>query len=468
MKRTSVFIPVILILVGVVLISFIVIRNTKEKEVFPEAFFEEGANVEWMGIYLKGYKVGYVASRIDSTDKGYRVYSNTYMKMSPVAGLQREVSYRVVANTSSDYNLLDFYFQMVSGEHLFTASGERKGDKMIVSMDVAGNTSRMEFPLTSEYIPATIEGMVKMGKTGSFQFFDPTLQSVFDITVKKIGPDTLEGVPAVKYSVQQSGIYVSFWVDKDGHLLRQESPIGLVMKRESSDVVTDIGEVSFKLYDSYAIRVDKPIENPRTLNSLTIRLDSVDLEGLRIEDDRQKLSGNVLVIKRLEPGDSKIIPEEVKSFLEPTPFEPSDDELIKKTAMKVIGDKEGWEAARRIITFVDTTLKDSPTFSIPNALDALKSREGDCNEHSALAVALLRACGIPARLEVGIVYVAGAFYYHAWIGVYVGGKWISADPTFGQVVADPTHVKLEYGGFEEQAKLYRVINKLRVSVLQYD
>ena len=64
--------------------------------------------------------------------------------------------------------------------------------------------------------------------------------------------------------------------------------------------------------------------------------------------------------------------------------------------------------------------------------------------------------------------MGGAFYYHAWIGVYLGGKWISADPTFNQVIADPTHVKLEYGGFENQAKLYRVINKLQISVLDYD
>ena len=109
-----------------------------------------------------------------------------------------------------------------------------------------------------------------------------------------------------------------------------------------------------------------------------------------------------------------------------------------------------------------------PAFSIPNALDALSSREGDCNEHSSLTVALLRAVGIPARVEVGIVYVGGAFYYHAWIGIFMGGRWIASDPTFGQFIADPTHIKLEYGGFEEQAKLYKVINKLKISVLEYD
>jgi transglutaminase-like putative cysteine protease len=201
---------------------------------------------------------------------------------------------------------------------------------------------------------------------------------------------------------------------------------------------------------------------------LKIRLDSVDLAGLRIEDDRQKLNGNVLTIKNIEPGETKKIPKDIEEFLQATAFIPSDDGKIMEIAEEITEGKEGIDAVREIVSYVDKKLADKPTFSIPNALDALASGEGDCNEHSALAVALLRAVGIPSRVEVGLVYVNEAFYYHAWVGVYLGGKWISTDPTFGQIIADPTHVKLEYGGFENQAKLYRVINKLQVSVLDYD
>jgi hypothetical protein len=468
LKKLKLILPVLFIIGGVSLIFFIKKGNSTGKELFPDTFFSKGANVEWMGIYLKGHKVGYLASRIDSTEVGYRVYSNTYMKIAPAAGYEREVSYQVVANTDKDYNLSDFHFRMVSGEYVFIAYGRKIGKKLSVEMEIGGNKREMEFPLKSSYLPATIEGMVKTGRTGTFQFFDPTLQSIFDISIENLGHDTLEGVPTTKYAVQQSGIDVYFWVSSEGHLIRQESPIGLVMKRETDVNLSDIETVGFKLFDSYAIRVDNPIENPRMLNMLKVRLDSVDLSGLRIEDDRQKLRGNILTIKKVTPGDSDEIPEEVEPYRQPTPFVPSDDELVGKTALDVIGGKKGWEAVKRIITFVDTTLRDNPTFSIPNALDALKSKEGDCNEHSALTVALLRAVGIPARVEVGVVYVGGAFYYHAWVGVYMGGKWVATDPTFGQLIADPAHIKLEYGGFKEQAKLYRVINKLRISVLQYD
>jgi hypothetical protein len=468
LKKIRVWIPVILILIGIGAIFFIKKVNAEPQDVFSEEFFEAGSNTEYLGIYLKGHKVGYLASKIDTVENGYRVYSNTYLKLSPVPGIEKEVMYRVTANTDLSYNLKDFEFSMFSDNYLFEAKGERHNDKLSVDMNVAGQKRKEEYELKSSYIPATIEGLVKTGKTGKFEFFDPTLQSLFEISIRNLGEDTLEGEPLTKYGVTQSGIEMVFWISDKGELMQSESPIGLVMKREERIQKEDIKPVGFKLYDSYAIKVTKGIENPRDISMLKIRLDSVDLTGLRIEDDRQTLNGNILTIKKIEPGQTDKIPEDIKEFLKATAFIPSDDEKIKKIAEEVVGEEEGIEAVRKIISYVDKKLADKPTFSIPNALDALESGEGDCNEHSALAVALLRAAGIPARVEVGLVYVGEAFYYHAWIGVYLGGKWISADPTFGQLIADPTHVKLEYGGFENQAKLYRVINKLQITVLDYD
>ena len=60
------------------------------------------------------------------------------------------------------------------------------------------------------------------------------------------------------------------------------------------------------------------------------------------------------------------------------------------------------------------------TFSVPNAVQVLETRQGDCNEHTVLYVALARALGLPARTAVGLVYVNGAFFYHAWPEVWLG------------------------------------------------
>ena len=88
----------------------------------------------------------------------------------------------------------------------------------------------------------------------------------------------------------------------------------------------------------------------------------------------------------------------------------------------------------------------------------LRTRVGDCNEHTALYVAMARAAGIPARIAVGLVYVHGAFYYHAWPEVYLrrgrgGGLWLPVDPTFNQFPADATHLRLARGGLDRQAAI---------------
>jgi hypothetical protein len=40
------------------------------------------------------------------------------------------------------------------------------------------------------------------------------------------------------------------------------------------------------------------------------------------------------------------------------------------------------------------------------------------------------------------------------------------DPTFGQDLADATHIKILEGGFERQADLLRVVGKMSVTVLE--
>ena len=86
----------------------------------------------------------------------------------------------------------------------------------------------------------------------------------------------------------------------------------------------------------------------------------------------------------------------------------------------------------------------------------LRTKVGDCNEHTVLYVAMARALGLPARIAVGLVYLRGAFYYHAWPEVYVAepdgrGLWLPVDPTLNQFPADPTHVRLARGGLDKQA-----------------
>ena len=96
---------------------------------------------------------------------------------------------------------------------------------------------------------------------------------------------------------------------------------------------------------------------------------------------------------------------------------------------------------------------------LPQVDAILKSGKGICFDYAALMASMLRAQGIPTRLEVG--YVSGG-QYHAWISVYLkdvgwvndviyfdGKNWKLMDPTFAssggsKYVGDGKNYKVQY------------------------
>jgi len=67
---------------------------------------------------------------------------------------------------------------------------------------------------------------------------------------------------------------------------------------------------------------------------------------------------------------------------------------------------------------------------LPNVDETLSLGKGICFDYSALMAAMLRAQNIPTRLVIGNVEPENIL--HAWNQVYIGGKWIWLDATFGK------------------------------------
>jgi hypothetical protein len=72
---------------------------------------------------------------------------------------------------------------------------------------------------------------------------------------------------------------------------------------------------------------------------------------------------------------------------------------------------------------------------IVSARTVLRTRTGDCTEHAVLAVAVLRALGIPARAVVGMILCdafgahRNVFVFHMWAEAFYGGRWVLLDAT---------------------------------------
>jgi hypothetical protein len=219
-----------------------------------------------------------------------------------------------------------------------------------------------------------------------------------------------------------------------------------------------------------AITVATPVADAKALSALQLKLGGVDLANFALDGGRQKLTGDQLVITRedlTQLGSAAIPVKETRlqTFLQPTAFMQSDHPRITTLAARIIGaETNAMKATVKLKDWVYRELAKEPTVSIPNALEVLQAKKGDCNEHTILFNALARAAGIPAKTVVGVVYLRGAFYYHAWSEIWLG-KWVSLDSVLDQFPADVTHVKFLEGEIDRQIDILQLIGNLKIEIM---
>jgi transglutaminase-like putative cysteine protease len=155
----------------------------------------------------------------------------------------------------------------------------------------------------------------------------------------------------------------------------------------------------------------------------------------------------------------------MREFLISTPFMESDHPVIARLSADIVsGVQRPLEKAQKLVAWVHDNIEKRPVISVPSALETLKHRQGDCNEHAVLLAAMARASGIPAQVEAGLVYLNGRFYYHAWNVLFLG-RWITADASMNQMPADVTHLRLVRGDPGKQVDLMGTIGRISLNIL---
>ena len=103
------------------------------------------------------------------------------------------------------------------------------------------------------------------------------------------------------------------------------------------------------------------------------------------------------------------------------------------------------QKAQALIRFVNGYLRYRPSEPSRNVLALIDDPRGDCTEFADLLTTLARTVGLPAKTVFGLAYSDGAvpaFAYHAWNELFLDGRWIAMDPTWGQDRVDATHIPL--------------------------
>jgi transglutaminase-like putative cysteine protease len=210
---------------------------------------------------------------------------------------------------------------------------------------------------------------------------------------------------------------------------------------------------------------------------MKLRLEGADLSAAGVDaldGGTQRVNGNVIELRNASTLQAEQHDVDLAKFLAPEPFIESDAAEIIAEAKTAVQEATGTrDRAERLTRYVNALLEKKPTVSLPSAREVLRTKVGDCNEHTVLFVAMARALGLPARIAVGLVYIHGAFYYHAWPEVYIDdgedrGVWLPVDPTLNQFPADTTHLRLTRGGLDKQAAIVPLLGRLQMTVVDLE
>lgn len=447
---------------------------------------------QWMGIYFSDSPVGFVHTSVEpyvfeKGGSGYRILNDTRMNFMLLRKSSR-VRFEAEVFVDEGYRLRSFTSSLGSGGHEAAVSGKVLAEGfMEVEIESQGKISKKKVELPGEegvvvaniLSPFHSFGELETGNSYTLKVFNPFSLQLESLELKVTGKENIlyKGEEIETYVVRSGyrGLEQTSWVTPGGDIIKEETGMGWVLMKEDDSIA---GRIRGQAYDkelelAELVSIPSNVELRKGVESVKIMLAGVD-DGFDLESGRQKIIGRkdgswIIEIKseRINIEDALILPVDgMSEFLGPSDFIQSEDDEIRALARRIAGgEKNSLAAARKINKWVFDNIYKVPVVSIPSAIDVLKTREGDCNEHTVLFTALARAAGIPAKVNVGLAYNEGRFYYHAWPGVYVG-RWVDMDPTFGQETADAGHIKLLEGDITRQLDIVKLLSKIELEVIE--
>ena len=446
----------------------------------------------WYGVYMLGQKSGYAQAGSDAVKIGERDGVKIWMKLRmKIRLLGQEQDMRV-----SEEKIFFRTGELHRLSNLITNPGANvevnaivQADKLVATMNIAGRPTRKELPLPKNSLLEALAAerltkpAAKIGDKVTVHEFHPISMKELEgtMTLRERKAFVFNGVPTqvsvIRTRVPALGLTSDALIDPQGVPLEMTVAQAIILRLEPEKQAKDV-RYAGDVVRLGLIRLDPPPRNVAATRRFRLQLRGITEPGLLINDPHQQWAkqddGSYVVdakVVRVSPADAATLPVDRAKFadeLKPTELIQSDAKEIKALAAKIVGgETNAYRATDKLVKWVYRNVKKVGTAAISNAIETLKTRKGDCSEHTVLFVALARAAGIPAR-EIGGVTAAPrgqGLYYHAWAEVWMG-KWVAVDPTFNHTITDATHIKLAKGSAEQQYRIIAFMGGLKAKILE--
>lgn len=493
MKCTKVILRVILTVLCLFQISCVLaaLNDKKDAEPAPPSGYGSLAKLpfaeSWFGLYFYEDKVGYSHYKIEPAGEDFVIHTEAYIRLT-AQKKTNEITTKETQKVKPDLTLISTESETKINDKTLKMSGTVQADKFVVQMDVEGEKINKELhpkgPLYGTVaisLIAPLQGL-KEGRTVAFTIFNPEKQMLENLeqTVSSVpgGPGPQGAAWKVRTSyVDYAKRTADFWLDKQGRTVLDKSLDGaLITLLEDEESARKFAEKKSAtkdiVLDQSLIKVPA-LPAPESLKHLKVKVSGIDAD-LIPDDYRQTktldpdgsfmLTVNTEDPKKIAHGPAGSRPD-LSEALESTVVIPSDHAEIVSQAAKIVSRNDPLDKILQLCKWTAANIAAAPEDSF-SALTVLRTRKGECQAHANLYAALARSQQVPTRIVGGIVYSKqdGGFLYHAWAESYVNG-WVSVDPTFNQVPADATHIKIYAGNpAVNDDKLLRTVKKIRIEV----
>jgi hypothetical protein len=329
---------------------------------------------------------------------------------------------------------------------------------------------RFSLPLIELGEGTTRSLLVRVAAESTFVVAD---SAVWDSIATEWVPATTDTVRAWRLDHDAPGAPTHSWVDAGGALIRQETVGGLTLIRSAFEIVGNNYRRARKA-ESSAWRREipgmRPLAEAGQVPDTSARLrqflwvgDSAAAGGgsaRLLSGGRQSLRADTVTVWRDGPQEES--EAEARRALGPGWDLAVRDEEIRAAARLAVGNAlTAGDSARALTRWVGQRVStDLAPTAVGTALGTLRSRRGSPDGKARLLATLARASGIPARVVTGVAVLPEGIFAHSWTELWLG-RWIAADPTFGQMPASASLVRLSIGESSRPVDLLPLVASAR-------
>ncbi len=444
----------------------------------------------WTGIVFNGEKIGFshLAIKPAAAEPGrYEVQSDASFVLR-FLGIEKKVELKAHDTIEENLELVRFAYEYFIDESEMKISGERKGSELVATIVTGGSPTEQRIAVKGAVYPSSVIALYPVlhglmpGREYAFPVYSGELQAVAEVTQRVVAYQASRVFhgDAFKVETRMSGQRVLTWIDDSGRPVFELASNGVMIsaleEEEKAKRYVALAALNKKenLIEFSIVRPDRPITDPRAVSAMKVAL--INVSAMPPSDAIQRCArdGSETVCRITRSGREPANPQALQPdsrYLGPSITVQSRDLPLRRTAEKIVaGAGSSEERVARIVRWMDANIEKAPV-DVFSALDVLEKRKAECQGQAYLYTALARAAGIPTRIVNGLAYSEqfNGFLYHSWAESVVDGRWMAVDPTFGQVTADATHIRvLEGETLAELVPIMDLVGRVKIRVLDVE